>query len=226
MSYRYVYVPRKPGISFSRIEIQHILLSVGALTLAFVLVDIRGGPLGSGSLLSADAGRIALNVLAAFVAVATGFLLHELAHKVVGVRYRCWAEFRADFRGLLLGLLTALVGFVFAAPGAVHVMGRVTREQEGKLGLAGPGTNLSVGLMAVAASLALRPQVVVEASSLYIIWFVLSQTAFVNLALGSFNMIPVDPFDGSKIFRWNKVVYAGTAIALVGSFVYFFFVAV
>ena len=223
MSFRYVYVPRKPGLTFSRIEIQHILLSVGALTLAFVLVDFSPGLFGVASPDAFQPHVIAIRALAAFVAVATGFLLHELAHKAMGIRYRCWAEFRADFRGLMIGIVTALFGFVFAAPGAVHVAGRITREQEGKLGLAGPITNLMMGTLAFVGVLGMRGVVLVEWSVPHVLALILYQTAFVNFLLGAFNMIPVDPFDGSKVFRWNKVVYAGTAVALVGLFVYFFF---
>ena len=225
MSLRYVYVPRKPGLTFSRIEMQHILIALGGLTLAFFIVDIRGGLVGGGALLGTDPSTIAVSALAAFVAVATGFLLHEMAHKAMGVRFNCWAEFRADFRGLLIGVVTALIGFVFAAPGAVHVAGRVTREQEGKLGLAGPATNLVVGFLATAAFYPVAGLYVMGGinSPWHIPLLILYQTAFVNFVLGAFNMIPVDPFDGSKIFRWNKVVYAATVFALVGPFVYFFF---
>ena len=30
----------------------------------------------------------------------------------------------------------------------------------------------------------------------------------VNLFLATFNMIPVMPLDGAKVFRWNKVIWA------------------
>jgi Zn-dependent protease len=31
--------------------------------------------------------------------------------------------------------------------------------------------------------------------------------AYINVFLGLFNMIPVLPFDGSKIVRWNIPIY-------------------
>ena len=36
------------------------------------------------------------------VTVGSGFLIHELCHKVVAQRYRCWAEFRSDDKMLLM----------------------------------------------------------------------------------------------------------------------------
>ena len=37
---------------------------------------------------------------------------------------------------------------------------------------------------------------------------------YMNVILAGFNMIPIMPFDGAKVWIWNKVVYFGI-IALV-----------
>ncbi|MDI6855821.1 MAG: site-2 protease family protein, partial [Candidatus Thermoplasmatota archaeon] len=81
----------------------------------------------------------------ALLAVATGFLLHELMHKLVAQKYGCWAEYRAFPFGLVLALLMSAAGFVFAAPGAVYIMGSITKKENGKISLAGPLINIVIG---------------------------------------------------------------------------------
>jgi len=90
-------------------ELIDLLLSFIVLTISFAIV---GGGLGS---MSAES----LSIVA--VAVGTGFLLHELAHKFVAQRYGYWAEYKASMLGLILTFVMALtIGIVFAAPGACH----------------------------------------------------------------------------------------------------------
>ena len=57
------------------------------------------------------------------VSVGLGFVLHELSHKFVAVHYGFYAEYRKWVQGLILALVTAYFGFVFAAPGAVYIHG-------------------------------------------------------------------------------------------------------
>ena len=216
MSYRYVYEPRRPRFRFTRYEVGQILLAVGALTLAFLIVDIN--PLfGTGVFPPWD--YVAVRLFAALVAVLTGFLLHEFAHKALAVRYRCWAEFRADLRGLLIGIGSSLLGFVFAMPGAVYVDGNPGRVKEGKLSLAGPMTNLVLGGAALLLGLLSRGLGGTMFTDLgYIVRLTFAQMAFVNLLLGAYNMIPLHPMDGSKVLAWDKRVYVGGFAAIIAVF--------
>jgi Zn-dependent protease len=34
-----------------------------------------------------------------------------------------------------------------------------------------------------------------------------SVTMYVSIILAFFNMLPIPPLDGSKVLRWNKIVY-------------------
>ena len=219
---RYVYVTRRPRLSFSPLELRHILLSVGLLTLAFVIVTFTPGILNRPTP-RLEPYSVAVTFVAAFVAVLTGFLLHELAHKVVAVRYGCWAEFRSDLRGLLMGLVTAVMGFVFAAPGAVFIAGAVTPARNGKISLAGPLTNFVVGVAAFAGARAVEAQLPLVGSLTEVILLVLVQMAYVNLLLGIFNMIPLHPLDGSKVWAWNKGAYIATMATLVAAFIVAFY---
>jgi len=182
--------------------LRDIAVAVGALTFAFTILfvdPIRYGFVG-------DAVFLVSVVVVSFIAVLTGFLMHELAHKFAAVRYGLWAEFRANPRGLLLAIFTALFGIVFAAPGAVMIAGPVDRRRNGIISVVGPLTNLAFGGGCFAILFALNSYRVVEPILLFLLLY---QIVMVNLVLGVFNMIPVPPMDGSKVFRWNKPLWAG-----------------
>lgn len=206
---------RRPRVRFSRIEVQHLAVAVLFLTVAFAFVlgpsdDVLNLPQHA-----ADTFTNGPLLLAAFGAVSSGFVLHELAHKVVAQRYGHWAEFRAQFGGLAITLAIAvLVKAVFAAPGAVIISGRVTPKENGVISLVGPGTNLLIA----AATFPLGLQVQADAA----VPAIFSTVATINALLAVFNLIPVGPLDGRKVWRWNKVVYfvalAVSAVALVACF--------
>jgi Zn-dependent protease len=139
-----------------------------------------------------------------------GFVLHEMAHKFVAIRYGFWAEFRKDNIMLVVAVaLAALVGVVFAAPGATviyDINGRgISREQNGWISASGPIVNLLLcipfaGLLfysgAGAASL--------SGSIITIIGLVGLQ---VNAMIAAFNMLPVSVLDGRKVADWNIAVF-------------------
>jgi Zn-dependent protease len=191
-------------LRFSAIELQQIGISIVVLSLAFTILFTR--PFSPPT---PDLDTIAFTFAISLVAVVTGFAFHEMAHKVLAQKYGCWAEFRMSPFGLMFALVTAFLGFVFAAPGAVHISGYITREQSGKISIAGPATNATVGgaFLAIAfACAAFAP------GWEYIPWII----AFINLILGAFNMIPFPPFDGSKVLNWNKGVYA-IGVTVIGA---------
>lgn len=200
-----IYVPQGYGrIRFGRLERLHIVVAVAVLTFAFTILFYGGAR----SILSAvDTSLLAYWVGVSFVIVLTGFLLHELAHKFVAQRYGAWAEFRIFPLGLMLALLFSLTGFVFAAPGAVYIQGNINRRQNGLISLSGPLTNLLLGGGFYGAWL-LIPAGGMLAS-------VLAWVGIVNLLFAAFNLIPIRPFDGSKIVRWSIGAYAVVAGAAV-----------
>jgi Zn-dependent protease len=194
-----VYLPtRYGGIRFGRTETIHIFIAVAVLTFAFAMV-FYGGVLTAFEGVEVIAFAVALGV--SFVIVLTGFLLHELAHKFVAQRNGAWAEFRIFPLGLIMALIFSLTGFVFAAPGAVYIQGNISRRQNGIISLAGPLTNLVIGGLFLAGWL------LIPGTGLLI--FVLGQVGLVNLLFAAFNLIPIPPFDGSKVASWNIGVYLG-----------------
>jgi Zn-dependent protease len=178
------------GIVFSRIEI-------GDLLKAWIAISIAFGILLSGFSSLINFGKM---FIVSLFTVGTGFLFHELAHKITAQHYGCLAEFRAFNPMLLLAIFMSFFGFVFAAPGAVMIRGVMNREQNGKISLAGPLTNIILALIFL---------IIFKATS-----FGIAQIGFtINAYLAVFNMLPFGFFDGAKVFRWNKTVF-GVAIGI------------
>jgi len=182
-------------ISTSRTEIIDILKAWLAISLAFAFVyanvNLFNGALGIFSVNFLEMFLISLGT------AGIGFLLHELGHKVVAQRYGCAAEFRAFDQMLYLAVgLAFLVGFIFAAPGAVMIHGMITRKENGIISLAGPLVNYVLAMIFLGL-LSLFPN----------FGFIFQIGFSINLWLGLFNMIPFGNFDGIKIFHWNKVIW-------------------
>ena len=204
-----------PRLAFSRTELLHLAIAAVALTFGFALISAERSEAWGGymPILTWDI------VLIAFVGVGTGFVLHELAHKVLAQRYGHWAEFRAQFTGLgLTVLIAAMTRFLFAAPGAVLIQGRVTLRENGLISLAGPGTNFVIAGLALGgyfAGLASSDSWGADANEF--LPSLLFGVAKINAILALFNLIPLGPLDGRKVVRWSPLVYAlalGLAIFL------------
>src|SRR5205807_1405651 len=127
------------------------------------------------------------------------------------------AHFRLWMWGLLLTLFIVVFsggGIVFGAPGAVYIAPAAMAaygydstyrprdpEQENMvISAAGPGINLAFAIAFLSLLLAVPAGFL---STIAIFGFEL------NVGLGSFNMIPIPPLDGSKIFRKNILVGLG-----------------
>ncbi|MGV8161888.1 MAG: metalloprotease [Candidatus Nanoarchaeia archaeon] len=190
---------KKNRIKVPQREIWEITKAWLAISLAFTI--ILASPLVNKVTL--DKTLIYFGI--ALVTVGLGFLLHELGHKVVAQRFKCEAEFKADNLMLLLALGMSVLGFVFAAPGAVYIKGFINKVQQGIISLAGPLMNLLLAL-------AFLPGMFLFEG----IWGMLFSYGFIiNAWLGLFNMIPVGNFDGAKIYRWNKKIFYVVALVLL-----------
>ncbi len=219
---RYYYTvgtptPRPGRLSTSRIEVQHIAIAYVVLTFDLLLIL-------SGSTLLAGGSAFAFNfnlptVLLAAVAALTGFLAHELAHKIAAQRRHSWAEFRMFPSGLLLSVFTAVMGFLFAAPGATVVGGMRDLKAWGETSLAGPLTNLAFGLAFFVGAYAEA-----GSGSFGIVYQALIVLAFFNAWFAPFNMIPLGRLDGRKVLSWSPSVWTLTTIA-AGAMVIFAYAA-
>lgn len=184
-------------------ERRDLLIAWLAISIAFTLIYVRGGvdPIG-----------LVFFFVMSLVTVGVAFVLHELAHKFAAMRYGYWAEFQKDNQMLLVAVvMAALVGIVFAAPGATYVYGNATRTENGRISAAGPVTNLILcipfaalmlfgggGLLALIGLVGLR----------------------INAMIATFNMLPISVLDGRKVLAWNPVVFAVLMIASIGILVW------
>ena len=178
----------------SKTELIDILKAWLVLSLAFALV-FGGITLINGSLSKIFSSAFVVLFLVSMMTAGLGFLFHELAHKFLAQHYGCTAEFRAFDQMLYLALgLAALTGFIFAAPGAVMIAGRVTLRENGIISLAGPLTNFVLAIIFLGLSFSVP---------------ILQIGFMINSWLGIFNLIPFGNFDGRKILEWDRYIWFG-----------------
>ncbi|GAB4427626.1 MAG: peptidase M50 [Chloroflexi bacterium OHK40] len=161
-------------------------------------------------------GFFPVALLAAAVTCGIGFLLHELAHRVVARRFGAEAHFVANNAWLLISIALAFLRVFIAAPGAVWHRGYLTPRQSGLIALAGPVANLVLALFFLGASFAIPPRAELLGVPLR---SVVAMGYSINAWLGLFNMIPAGPFDGAKVLAWDWRVFGATvAVALLLTF--------
>src|SRR5205809_1816148 len=200
----------RPGVRFSRQELFQLGVALLALSAALTLANAMA--LRNSYAASELPLRVGLWFSSALVAVASGVGLHEISHKIVAQRYGHWAEFRYSLRGLAMSFVFAFFGFLIGAPGATMVSGNVTRDQNGRISAAGPVSNLVIGTaFMLAAAAIVRTSSLANLPAIFVT-IILVNAWYLNVILAGFNMIPILPFDGSKVWAWNKAVYAGILV--------------
>lgn len=177
---------------FSKEEIRDIIISVVVVSIVFAYP------------------RFGNFLLYSFVIVIVAFLFHELAHKFVARKFSCHAFYKMWPMGLAMGLILMFIGFRFVAPGAVVInpyrFGRwgyknrhITFVELGKIAAAGPAVNLFF------------------AGFFYLIGGnIFSFMSFINGWLAFFNLLPVAPLDGQKIFGWKPWLWLVMIISAAG----------
>jgi Zn-dependent protease len=207
----------EPSLRFSAQEIQDLLIAWLALGLAFAIFFAGGGNAAI-SLVTGSPTAFAVALVVSLLTAGIGFLFHELGHKVVAVRYGNIAAFKAEYNMLFLAIMSAFLGFIFAAPGAVHHRGRLTERQHGLIALAGPAVNLVLAAVFVPLWLG---GVVANVDLLALLG---GRGLAVNLFLAAFNMIPIGALDGKTIVGWSKAVWAAVFVPSIAVTVYVVFV--
>jgi len=203
VDYRVQYTYPGPGPVTSSRELFDLTIAVLALAAIFGMPQMR-----QAYLVGWGWGIVLMFYAIALVAVMLSVFPHELAHKFIARSHGYWAEFRRSDTWLAIGLFMSVVGFGFvAAPGAVMIRGNVTDEDNGKISAAGPLTNAIVGFSFFPITILLASFPIAEYIGMYVV--------FVSALLGAFNMLPIAPFDGSKVWTWNKGAYIGLLLLLL-----------
>jgi len=180
---------------FSMEEIKDLLISIAVLTLIFSFKPFPNVGINY-SMLPQYA-----------IIVIIVFLLHELAHKFVAMRFGCMAIYKIWPNGIFFGLVLMLIGIPFAAPGVVMIypyfFGRwgykvktLTTNENGIIGLSGPATNIFFAIIFTFFS-----------------GQFFNMLTLVSAWVAFFNLLPVPPLDGSKVMEWRIWVW-GLMIAL------------
>ncbi|MEL9940996.1 MAG: hypothetical protein QW348_04690 [Ignisphaera sp.] len=145
------------------------------------------------------------------LATATAFVFHELAHRAVARSKGVFAVYRAWYLGLLISLVLAIATrgtFVFIAPGAVEIyMPIYLPSIESSIAIAGPTTNVVISLLCIPLSMVPRISVYARV------------VGYVNSSLALFNLLPIPPLDGYKVFRYDVVRWGLAMILSIVSFI-------
>lgn len=208
----------------SRKERYDLIIAWFAISIAFSLAFAGGVGVWMGSpLQQTTLGTYLVYLVLSMITVGVGFVLHELAHKFTAMRYGYWAEFRKDNLMLLVAVvLAALIGVVFAAPGATMIYGTgITRRENGTISAAGPLTNIVLCIL-FALILLISGSLDPGIPSRTILSLVGMVGLQVNAMIAAFNMLPVSVLDGRKVLAWNPAVFILLIVAsfgiLIGSF--------
>ncbi|MCD6210594.1 MAG: site-2 protease family protein [Methanophagales archaeon] len=177
-------------IRTSSTELKHLLIAWIAISFAFTVLIKRW------MILNLSWANV---FILSTITVGSAFIFHELAHKFVAQSYGSWSEFRMEpFMLFIAILLPFFLPFIFAAPGAVMIFNPyLTREESGKIALAGPMMNVALAMMFL-------PLFYFSHGLFrYVGYFGM----FINAWLALFNMIPISVLDGKKVLAWDRRIY-------------------
>lgn len=187
----------------SREELRDIGISVLVYTVAFAIWSLRTGRLPS--------LPIYLIVIASFIVATSAFLLHEIAHRFVARNYGGVAAYRMWLMGALFALLSSAIGFLIAAVGAVYIQGVYDESRLGKISLAGPAVNEGLGIAFYVAAILVPAASVAE---------ILGFVAVLNFWMGFFNLLPIPPLDGYKVWHWSREYYVVSIAVALGFLIF------
>lgn len=192
-------------IHFTGKELRDLIIAFIVLSLAFAIVNV-----------GLDAHGILSIFPIVMVGVGVGFLLHEVAHKYVAMKYGYQTEFKAWPLGLVIALATAFIGWVFAAPGSVNIHAdSLSDEMNGRIAVAGSMANMALAIVFIIIAALIYPSTS-HVPLMKLVFLTCTVGFSVNSFLAAFNLLPVYTLDGIKVLKWNfKVWIIVFAIAVI-----------
>ncbi|WP_407432402.1 site-2 protease family protein [Methanobrevibacter sp.] len=186
------------------------------LIIAFIFISLSFSILYSGR--NVEALKSIFPIV--MIGLGLGFILHELGHKFTSMHYGYWAEFKLWPAGLIFALISSFFGFVFAAPGAVYTYAGnyIDDRINGIISVAGPVVNIVLALIFLLIGASIYGPAHYNSTMQFI--FITCCLGFqTNSYLAVFNMIPIWNLDGSKVLRWNVIIWLIT-IGIAGIMTY------
>lgn len=181
---------------FTRNELRDLLIAFIVLSICFAISNVG---LNLFSILSI--------MPIVMIGVGAGFLLHEIGHKFVSMKYGYWVEFKLWPLGLVIALVTAFLGFVFAAPGAVNTYAdHMNDEINGRIAIAGPMTNMGLTLVFIIIAALIYP-FSIHSQIVHLIYLICTVGYSVNSYLAAFNLLPFATLDGTKVMKWSVLIW-------------------
>jgi Zn-dependent protease len=132
------------------------------------------------------------------------FAIHELCHRLMAQYYNLRVEFRLSLPGTIISLISIIVSPIKALVfGSVVIFDdQINNEKMGKIALAGPLINTFQAMLSVVLS------------DFFPFLYIFT---IINTDLAMFNLIPIPPLEGEKVFTWSKVIWM---IAFAASLIY------
>ncbi len=198
-------------------EVPDIVLAVAAVTLGFAIYIFN--IIHSLTPIPNPVASFLYLASITLVSALLTFILHEMMHKFTAQRFGYVAAFKASTFGLFLTLISGFLGFLMIIPGATMIYtNTISKKENGYISLAGPATNFVIFLVFALLffwisggqyphnifSVSYFTNFFTQHSYFYNL---ASFVMFINLYVAFFNMLPLYPLDGSKVFRWNKGIY-------------------
>ena len=179
--------------------------------------------------------------LVSLIVLIYSAILHEIAHGIIAQRLgdptaRLMGRLTLNPKNHIDPIMSVMLPLVLILSGSPVIFGAAKpvpvdpfNLQDGRkdialVSLAGPATNFLLAIIAVLLIKSLGPFVLGITNGVYVLWFLLIVVK-INLLLGIFNLIPIPPLDGSKIFALvlpEKEANTYLSIGSVGIFILFF----
>ena len=172
-------------IFFSKREIKQLFNSLVFITFIFIIASKDYVFL-----------NMIYNFIIYFIVLFFSFILHELAHKIVAQKLGFQAEYFSNDKYSFISILFAFFGFILISPGAIHVKGYIQKKESALISMAGPIINIIIAIISY-----IYINVTLFNFNIFRISFL------INSILAIFNLIPVNPFDGKKIYDSNKTIF-------------------
>ena len=182
-----------------------------------------------------------LTTLVSLVILVYSAILHEIAHGYAAERLgdptaRLMGRLTLNPKNHIDPIMSIFLPLVLILSGSPVVFGAAKpvpvdpfnlkdgRKDIALVSLAGPATNFLLAVLAALLLKLLGNSLLSVQSGVLVLWFLLTVVK-INLLLGIFNLIPIPPLDGSKIFALilpEREANTYLSLGSIGIFIIFF----